>query len=151
MTMAPRLFVLSGLAAAVLLAVGGGAQPASGQVMPPAQPAGIGASIDDSTAFNSTERWLIPYYFQRKHADRARASRAKSVQRSLPAGIATAPRKGDTLPLDVAARLHNLPGPLLRDLPPARPDTARLVVGADVILLRRSSGEVLDVMAGVIN
>ncbi|MFN4276216.1 MAG: hypothetical protein ACK4FJ_07930 [Ferrovibrio sp.] len=114
---------------------------------PAAQPA---VEIDDRIAFNSTERWLIPDYFQRVREKQSRASRAAKFQRGLPEGIAKAPRKGDLLPANVVASLHRLPGPLLRELPPARPDTERLVVGIDIILLRRSSGEVLDVLGSVI-
>lgn len=114
---------------------------------PVAQPA---AQIDDRTAFNSTERWLIPHYFQKVRDKQTRASRAEKFQRVLPDGIAKAPSKGDVLPANVVASLHRLPGPLLRSLPPARPDTERLVVGTDIILLRPSSGEVLDVLGKVI-
>lgn len=114
---------------------------------PVAQPA---APIDDRIAFNSTERWLIPNYFQKVRDKQTRASRAEKFQRALPDGIAKAPGKGDVLPANVVAGLHRLPGPLLRDLPPARPDTERLVVGTDIILLRPSSGEVLDVLNKII-
>jgi hypothetical protein len=114
---------------------------------PVAQPA---VQIDDRIAFNSTERWLIPHYFQKVRDKQTRASRAEKFQRALPDGITKAPGKGDVLPATVVAGLPRLPGPLLRELPPARPDTERLVVGTDIILLRPSSGEVLDVLGRVI-
>lgn len=120
------------------------------QVQPFAPAVPQAARIDERTAFNSAERWLIPYYFQRVRDKQTRASRAEKFQRRLPAGIAKAPGKGDVLPANVVAGLPRLPGPLLRDLPPARPDTERLVVGTDIILLRPSSGEVLDVLDKVI-
>jgi len=40
---------------------------------PVAQPA---VQIDDRIAFNSTERWLIPHYFQKVRDKQTRASRA---------------------------------------------------------------------------
>lgn len=108
------------------------------------------AGIDERIAFNSTERWLIPHYFQRVREQQRRAARAKKFQRALPDGVATPPQKGDMLPLGVVASLHRLPAPLARDLPPERPDTNRLVVGTDIVMLRSSTGEVLDVLNRVI-
>lgn len=119
---------------------------ASPQAMAP-QPA---VAIDDSVAFNHTERWMIPRYFSYIRANQAHAARAKKFQRILPKGIGKAPEKGDILSPAVVASLHRLPGPLLRDLPAARPDTERLVVGTDIVMLRPSSGEVLDVLQKVI-
>lgn len=160
-------FPRSGLAAAAvlvgLLTTGAAfgqqvnlAPPPPAPTLPPAFSASQGpvaqraAQIDDRIAFNSTERWLIPNYFQRVREKQTRASRAEKFRRGLPEGIAKAPVKGDVLPANVVAGLHRLPGPLLRELPPARPDTERLVVGTDIILLRPSSGEVLDVLGKVI-
>ena len=74
----------------------------------------------------------------------------KVYERALPAGLTEPPAKGDILPASVIADMRPLPGPLVRELPPARPDTERLVVGTDIILLRPSSGEVLDVLDRVI-
>lgn len=147
--------LMTGLIAALLggpAAMGQGvnlAPPAPIPMQQPSAPATAPqptAAIDENVAFNHTERWLIPRYFSNVRGNQSHASRAKKYQRALPKGIEKMPQKGDVLSPGVVASLHRLPGPLLRDLPAARPDTERLVVGTDIIMLRRSSGEVLDII-----
>ena len=87
------------------------------------------APVDDRVAFNTAEGWIIPQYFALVREKQKRASRSKEYPRALPEGIAAAPAKGDLLPQGILARLDRLPGPLLRELPPRRPDTDRVVVG----------------------
>lgn len=102
--------------------------------------------IDDSVAFNHAERWIIRDYFGRVREQQLRASRSKRYDRDLPAGLKQPPAKGDQLPAATIAEMRSLPGPLLRQLPPARPDTMRRIAGKDVLMLRASTGEVLDIL-----
>lgn len=108
------------------------------------------APVDDRVAFNSAESWIIPQYFALVREKQKRASRSKEYPRALPAGIAAVPAKGDLLPQDILARLDRLPGPLLRELPPRRPDTDRVVVGQNVLMVRVSTGEVLDILPKIL-
>ncbi len=107
--------------------------------------------VDESVAFNHAERWIIPDYFGRVRERQLRASRSKKYARDLPAGLTKPPAKGDQLSPAVVAELRRLPEPLLRELPPARPDTLRRIAGQDVLMLRRATGEVLDILSGVIH
>ena len=54
------------------------------------------------------------------------------------------------LPLDLLAGLDRLPGPLLRDLPPNRPNTDRVVVGKNVLMVNTATGEVLDILQNIL-
>lgn len=109
------------------------------------------APIDETVAFNHAERWIIPDYFGSVRELQLRASRSKKYERDLPPGLTQPPAKGDHLSAEAIAGMRMLPGPLLRQLPPARPDTLRRIAGQDVLMLRRSTGEVLDVLRGVIH
>jgi hypothetical protein len=106
--------------------------------------------VDDRIAFNSAERWIIPTYFNRVREKQKRASRSKKYERLLPDGITAYPAKGDLLPLGLVAGLDRLPGPLVRDLPPNRPNTDRVVVGKDVLMVSTATGEVLDILSNVL-
>jgi hypothetical protein len=110
----------------------------------------VRAPVDDRIAFNAAETWMIPHYFDQVRDKQKRAARSKKYPRDLPEGIASDPAKGDLLPLPVLARLERLPAPLLRDLPPNRPDTDRVVVGKNVLMVRRSTGEVLDILPNIL-
>lgn len=118
------------------------------------QPAAIVAvpqqPIDDRVAFNSSERWIIPTFYQRVRDKQQRAARSKRYERTLPAGLNAPPAKGDLLPMTLLASLDRLPGPLLRDLPPARPGTDRVMVGKDILMVNTATGEVLDVLDNVL-
>lgn len=114
---------------------------------PPDVPAA--ETIDPAIQFNTTERWLIPYYFDKIRERQTRANRSNVYDRALPAGIEKQPGIGDRLPLAVLPDLRRLPGPLQRDLPPRRPDTERYIIAQDIVLVRPSSGEVLDIIGGV--
>lgn len=107
-------------------------------------------AIDDRTAFNSSERWIIPTFYDRVREKQHRAARNKKYERVLPAGIATAPAKGDLLPVTILASLDRLPGALLRSLPPARPGTDRVMVGKDILMVSTATGEVLDVLPNIL-
>lgn len=107
-------------------------------------------AIDDRTAFNSSERWIIPTFYERVREKQRRAARSKKYERALPAGIAAAPAKGDLLPATILASLDRLPGVLLRELPPARPSTDRIMVGKDILMVNTSTGEVLDVLPNIL-
>lgn len=106
--------------------------------------------IDDRIAFNSSERWIIPTYFERVREKQRRAARSKKYERNLPAGIKANPAKGDLLPMSVLATLDRLPGPLLHDLPPNRPNTDRVVVGKNVLMVSTATGEVLDILPNIL-
>lgn len=106
--------------------------------------------IDERIAFNSAERWIIPTFYQRVREKQRRAARSKRYERVLPPGISADPAKGDRLPLPLLASLDRLPGPLLRDLPAARPQTDRVVVGKNVLMVSTASGEVLDVLVNIL-
>lgn len=106
-------------------------------------------TIDPAVQFNRTERWLIPYYFDKVRERQTRANRSNVYERALPAGIEKQPAVGDRLPVSVLPDLRLLPGPLRRDLPPRRPDTERYIIAQDIVLARPSSGEVLDIIGGV--
>lgn len=106
--------------------------------------------IDDRVAFNSAERWIIPTYYSRVREKQHRAARSKRYERDLPAGIKADPAKGDLLPLPLLASLDRLPGPLQRDLPPARPNTDRVVIGKNVLMVSTATGEVLDILQNIL-
>lgn len=149
------LFLLPGMAAAQ------SASPLElGLLAPTPPPPGIGQSAnlpapatvpvaDDRVAFNSTEQWLIPLYFQKIREKQKRAARSKRNSRSLPAGLTQDPAKGDLLPAPILAELHPLPGPLIRDLPPARPGTDRVIAGKNVLMVNTATGEVLDILGNI--
>jgi hypothetical protein len=128
--------------------------PAPAGAVPDTSPAPVivapQQAVDDRVAFNSAERWIIPTYFGRVREKQYRASRSKTYQRALPAGLSTDPAKGDLLPLPLLARLDRLPGPLVRDLPPNRPNTDRVVVGKNVLMVNTATGEVLDIMPNMV-
>jgi hypothetical protein len=156
-----RPAVLAGFAAAILVATSAQAQmPGPNLAPPPALPSDSQQqaalftapqqAVDDRVAFNSSERWIIPTFYERVREKQRRASRSKKYDRVLPAGIAAAPAKGDLLPMTVLASLDRLPGPLLRDLPPARPQTDRIVVGKDILMVSTSTGEVLDILPNIL-
>lgn len=107
-------------------------------------------AVDERIAFNSSERWIIPTFYERVREKQRRAARNKKYERTLPAGIAAAPARGDRLPVTVLASLDRLPGPLLRELPPARPNTDRVMVGKDILMVSTSTGEVLDVLPNIL-
>lgn len=124
--------------------------PAQPQDLAPAPVAQVVRPVDDRVAFNSPEQWLIPRYFQNVRSEQRRAARNKRYDRALPAGLTREPAKGDHLPLAVLAELSRLPGPLLRELPPARPGTDRVIVGKNVLMVATADGEVLDILPGII-
>lgn len=156
--------VVAALAAALLLvpACGGPAlaqthiapprpqPPPQPTPLPQAVPAQPQQPVDERSAFNSTEQWLIPHYFAQIRDRQNRAGRQKEFERALPAGLQQPPGKGDILPPAIRAEMPRLPGPLVRELPPRRPDTERLIAGKDVLLVRASTGEVLDIIGDVI-
>jgi hypothetical protein len=107
-------------------------------------------AVDERVAFNSSERWIIPTFYERVREKQRRAARNKKYERTLPAGITAVPAKGDLLPMTVLARLDRLPGALLRSLPPARPQTDRVMVGKDILMVSTSTGEVLDVLPNIL-
>jgi hypothetical protein len=107
-------------------------------------------TVDDRIAFNSSERWLIPTFYERVREKQKRAARNKKYDRVLPPGITADPAKGDLLPMSVLATLDRLPGPLLRELPPVRPETDRVLVGKNILMISTASGEVLDILPGIL-
>jgi hypothetical protein len=107
-------------------------------------------TVDDRFAFNNSERWLIPTFYERVRVKQRRAARNKKYDRVMPAGITADPAKGDLLPMSVLATLDRLPGPLLRELPPARPETDRVLVGKNILMVNTASGEVLDILPGIL-
>lgn len=115
-----------------------------------AAPVDPGKTVDEAVNFSHAERWLIPYYFTKVRSKQERASRSKKPKRALPEGLDKVPEVGQTLSPGILSTLRPLPGPLVRDLPPRRPDTERYIVGSDVLLVRPSTGEVLDKLGGVI-
>lgn len=108
-------------------------------------------AVDDRVAFSSSERWMIPTFYERVRERQHRAARSKKYDRVLPAGISADPTRGDRLPITVLATLDRLPGQLLRDLPPARPETDRVLVGKNVLMVNTTSGEVLDILPNVLH
>jgi len=107
-------------------------------------------AIDDRTAFNNAERWIIPTFYARVREKQHRAARHRTYERVLPAGITADPAKGEQLPMTLLARLDRLPGPLLRELPPNRPETDRVLVGKNVLMVNTATGEVLDILSGIL-
>ncbi len=156
-----RAFLTAGFAAALLVASTAQAQTRGPNLAPPpalpsdTQPqaamfTAAPQAVDERVAFNSSERWIIPTFYERVREKQRRAGRSKKYDRALPAGIAAAPAKGDLLPMTVLATLDRLPGPLLRNLPPARPQTDRVMVGKDILMVSTSTGEVLDVLPNIL-
>ncbi len=146
--------------AALLVSPPAQAQPQMNLAPPPALPVEAAPqtplitaprqAVDERIAFNSSERWIIPTFYDRVREKQRRAARNKKYERILPAGIAAAPARGDRLPVTVLASLDRLPGPLLRELPPARPNTDRIMVGKDILMVSTSTGEVLDVLPNIL-
>lgn len=160
MRRAQQFLGLAGLAAALLIASTAqaqqmnlapppaatlGQQPLDALIVVPQQ------VIDDRVAFNTTERWIIPTFYERVREKQHRAARSKKYERVLPAGITADPARGDLLPVTLIATLNRLPGPLLRDLPPNRPDTDRVVVGKNVLMVNTATGEVLDILPNILH
>lgn len=116
---------------------------------PPPAAAPVVEVVDDRVAFNPAEQWLIRYYFSRDREKQRRAARSKRYERALPAGLTHVPAKGEVIPHGALAELRRLPGPLLHDLPPARPGTDRVIVAKDVLMVT-TSGQVLDILPNVI-
>lgn len=106
--------------------------------------------IDDRVAFNSSEHWIIPAYYTRVRDKQRRAARNKKYERDLPAGISRDPARGDLLPMAILATLDRLPGSLLRELPPARPNTDRVMVGKNILMVSTATGEVLDILPDIL-
>jgi hypothetical protein len=106
--------------------------------------------VDDRVAFNSSEHWIIPTYYTRVREKQHRAARSKKYKRDLPAGLSRDPARGDLLPMAILATLDRLPGALLRELPPARPDTDRVMVGKNILMVSTATGEVLDILPDVL-
>lgn len=155
-------FAIAGLSALLLSVAAQAQMPGPNLAPPPAatlgQPQQQQAAIivapeqviDERIAFNSAERWIIPTFYSRVRDKQHRAARSRRYERVLPAGISTDPVKGDLLPLPLLATLDRLPGPLLRDLPPARPQTDRVVVGKNVLMVSTATGEVLDILDNIL-
>jgi len=118
-------------------------------IAPPTAAMPVVRVADDRVAFNTTEQWLIPYYFSQQRQKQRRAARSKRYDREMPAGMAQTPAKGDVIPRGTLAELRRLPGPLLHDLPPARPGTDRVIVGKDVLMVT-ANGQVLDILPNII-
>ncbi|HEX6958679.1 MAG TPA: hypothetical protein VF194_11900 [Ferrovibrio sp.] len=124
--------------------------PRTPEPIPVNPPPAAEAPINEAIAFNRTERWLIPFYFDKEYGNRRHAARGKRNTRAAPASFEKAPEIGDVLTAAQIADLPRLPGPLVRDLPPRRPDTQRYVAGPDVLLVQQSTGKVLDKLGGVV-
>lgn len=150
--LAALLFIAPSLALAQSNALqrGSGLAPLPIQPAETAAPLPVVRQVDDRVAFNPTEQWLIPYYFQRVRQQQKRAARNKQYDRALPAGLSQEPAKGDHLSPAILAELHRLPGSLLRDLPPARPGTDRVIAGKNVLMVATADGQVLDILPGII-
>lgn len=134
-----------------LIQQGPGLAPVPGQPQEPPPPvAEVVWPVDDRVAFNPPEQWLIPRYFQKVREQQKRAARSKRYDRALPAGLTRDPAKGDHLSPAVLAELSRLPGPLLRELPPARPGTDRVIVGKNVLMVATTDGQVLDILPGIL-
>lgn len=159
----PRLqpAIVAGLSALLLTAAAQAQMPGPNLAPPPAATLGQQQEqtafvlapqqvIDERIAFNSAERWIIPTFYQRVREKQHRAARNKRYERVLPAGISADPAKGALLPLPLLASLDRLPGPLLRDLPAARPNTDRVVVGKNVLMVSTATGEVLDILPNIL-
>ncbi|MEK9969818.1 MAG: hypothetical protein VW600_11830 [Ferrovibrio sp.] len=141
--------------AALAQGLGPNLAPAAGSVIaepPPAIAITVPLQpIDERVAFNHAERWIIPTYFERVREKQRRAARSKKYVRALPAGITHQPAKGEVLPLPLLASLERLPGPLVRGLPPNRPETDRIVVAKDVLMVNTATGEVLDILPNILH
>lgn len=153
--------VLAGLAATLLVGLSSAQaqMPGPNLAPPPALPsdsqqmASFTAPqqvIDDRIAFNSSEHWIIPAYYTRVREKQHRAARSKKYERVLPAGISRDPARGDLLPMAILATLDRLPGALLRELPPARPNTDRVMVGKNILMVSTATGEVLDILPDIL-
>jgi hypothetical protein len=108
------------------------------------------APIDERIAFNSTERWLIQHYFEQVREKQKRAARLKVYERVLPVGLSDNPGKGQQLSPATLADLRPLPPSLVRQLPPERPGTRRLIAGQNVLMVQTASGTVLDILDRVV-
>jgi hypothetical protein len=153
--------VIAGLAAALLvgLPAAQAQMPGPNLAPPPALPGNSQQTasftvpqqvVDDRVAFNSSEHWIIAAYYTRVREKQHRAARSKKYKRDLPAGLSRDPARGDLLPMTILATLDRLPGALLRELPPARPNTDRVMVGKNILMVSTASGEVLDILSDVL-
>lgn len=152
--------IIAGISAALVASAAQAQMPGPNLAPPPAVNPNSPAStpvftattqvIDERIAFNASERWIIPTFFERVRDKQKRAARSKTYDRDLPAGIKANPAKGDLLPMTVLATLDRLPGPLLRELPPNRPNTDRVVVGKNVLMVSTATGEVLDILPNIL-
>ncbi len=115
--------------------------------------------------FSDSEKRIIADYFRKEgrsgldeeSANRSKDGRRRPGQESLknlpvglgnrdvlPPGIA----KGGSLPSGMARR--NMPSALASQLPPAASGTERVIIGDDVILVRRGNNVILDILRGAV-
>ncbi len=115
--------------------------------------------------FSDAEKRIIADYFRkegRSSLDEESANRSKDGRRrpgqeslkNLPVGLGNRDvlppgidRRG-SLPAGLARR--NLPSGLVSQLPPAPSGTERVIIGDDVLLVRRSNNVILDILRGAV-
>lgn len=129
-----------------------GAAPPQSQQMTAEEGVGV--------VFTEIEKRLIRDYFA-KSDSRAEADHGKGKGKSkqMPPGLAKRDRlppglerhieKNGTLPPGLAKR--DLPSDLVGRLPPLKHGLERKIVGNDVVLLRKGTNVVLDVLENVLN
>jgi len=156
------------LAGLVLVAAGAAeAQVPDRRVSPPGReaPAAAPRRAPVEAEFSEAEKRIIADYFRREgrrgldeesrnRAQDGRRRPGQESQQNLPPGLANRDAlppgidKRGSLPPGLARR--NLPSGLASQLPPAASGTERVIIGDDVLLVRRGSNVVLDILRGAV-
>ena len=102
------------------------------------------ASADVSVAFTRDEIAIINGYFAQHPVNTGPGQQKKQKNKGLPPGIAKNLERGKPLPPGIAKQ--QLPGDLIRRLPPVRPGYERVVVDGRVLLVEIATQVIHDVL-----
>jgi len=97
-----------------------------------------------SVVFSKDEIAIITDYYQHHRDDGMDGKNKKHKSKPLPPGIAKNLARGKPLPPGIAKQ--QLPGDLMRQLPPVRPGYERVVVDGRVLLVEVATQVIHDVL-----
>ena len=107
-----------------------------------------GATAGVSVVFSQDEISIIHDYYSQAEVDRVKSSKGKHKSKqkegSLPPGIAKNLARGKPLPPGIAKK--QLPGDLVRQLPPVQVGYERVIVDGRVLLVEAATQIVHDVL-----
>jgi hypothetical protein len=101
-----------------------------------------------SVVFSKNEISIITDYYQHHRGDADTGKDRKNKSKPLPPGIAKNLTRGKPLPPGIAKQ--QLPGDLMRQLPPVNPGYERVVVDGRVLLVEVATQVIHDVLMDAI-